>query len=92
MSDNYARRLMLSSEVAKSVPMGTVTSERQARELARVEPARRQEVVEKASAATGGKITAAALMRVSMRIIMRIEQTDTFGLLRFHDAANVAPL
>jgi hypothetical protein len=60
-TDNYARRLIQSSEVVKSVPIGTVRTESQARELSRVEPARRQEVVEKASIATGGKITAAAL-------------------------------
>ncbi|MEI6871640.1 MAG: hypothetical protein WCL08_05100 [Verrucomicrobiota bacterium] len=61
MSDNYARRLIVSSEAVKTVPMGTVTTERQARELSRVEPEHRAAVVERAIQATGGKITAAAI-------------------------------
>lgn len=47
--------------VSTIVDKSKITTESQARELSRVEPARRQEVVEKASAATGGKITAASL-------------------------------
>lgn len=60
-TDNYARRLMTSSEVVKSVPMGTVTSERQARELAKVEPEKREQVIQKAQESTGGKVTARAI-------------------------------
>jgi len=59
MSDRRARQLMTASQIGTMVP--EMKTERQARELSRVEPARRQEVVEKASIATGGKITAAAL-------------------------------
>lgn len=63
MSKRHCDRLIESADVVQNLgPTGpTITSERQARELARVEPERRQEVVEKASVATGGKITAAAL-------------------------------
>jgi hypothetical protein len=48
---------MMSTIVDKSA----ITTESQARELARVEPARREEVIRKADLATGGKITAAAI-------------------------------
>jgi hypothetical protein len=61
MSASRARQLCGASDVAKSVTMVTLTTERQARELAKVEPAKRQEVVERAQEATGGKITAAAI-------------------------------
>lgn len=63
MSASRARQLVGASSVAQSVTMVTLTSERQARELARVEPERRQEVLEAALAATGGKITAEALRK-----------------------------
>ncbi len=56
--------LIASAEVVSALPanLGTiVTTESQARELARVEPERRQEVIERAQADTGGKITAAAI-------------------------------
>jgi hypothetical protein len=58
-SKQHAYRLMECGPIAKSNPQ--VTSINQARELARVEPERRQEVVERAVEATGGKITAVAL-------------------------------
>lgn len=62
MKRAHAYRLM--DAAAALSPIGdksSITTESQARELARVEPAQRQAVVEKAIQATGGKITAAAL-------------------------------
>ena len=55
-----------------------ITSERQARELARVEPARREEVIRKADLATGGKITAAAIKDAAApvkEIVVTVEPT-----------------
>jgi hypothetical protein len=80
MSKTHCNRLISSSEVAQSLaPMGaTITSERQARELARVEPARREEVIRKADIATGGKITAAAIKEAAAparEIIVTVEPT-----------------
>ena len=69
MSRNYCTRLMTSADVAKSVPIGTVSTESQARELARVEPARREEVIRKADIATGGKITAAAIKEAAVEVV-----------------------
>ena len=62
MKKSQAYRLMDAAEVVS--PMGdksAITSERQARELSRVEPARREEVVQRAVEATGGKLTASAI-------------------------------
>lgn len=70
MSRVQAHRLITSAEVVEMLPIGNksaITTESQARELARVEPERRQEVVEKASVATGGKITAVAIRRADLR-------------------------
>lgn len=64
MTKTHCNRLISSAEVAQSLaPIGakSITTESQARELARVEPARREEVIRKADLATGGKITAAAI-------------------------------
>jgi hypothetical protein len=61
MSASRARQLCGAAEVAASVTTVTLSSERQARELARVPAPQRQLVVEKAVAATGGKITASAI-------------------------------
>jgi hypothetical protein len=58
-TDRRARQLMEAAGIGTMVP--EITTERQARELAKVEPAKRQEVVERAQEATGGKITAAAI-------------------------------
>lgn len=61
MSSSRARRLIDGADVAKSVPVGTLSSERQARELSKVEPERRQEVIDRATEATRGKLTARAI-------------------------------
>jgi hypothetical protein len=68
MTDNYARRLISSAEVVKTVPIGTVTTESQARELAKVEPEHREQVVAAAVEATGGKITAVAIKTAALEI------------------------
>jgi hypothetical protein len=62
-TSSYGRRLLNANKVAKSVPMGTVSTERQARALAKVEPENRASVIEKAKesgAVTAKSITAAA--------------------------------
>jgi hypothetical protein len=56
-----ASLLIRESEAATSVKDILQPNREQARELAKVEPAKRQEVVERAQEATGGKITAAAI-------------------------------
>lgn len=57
-----AHRLIEASETVTALPMGNkITSERQARELAKVEPERRQQVVKQATESTGGKLTAKAI-------------------------------
>ena len=63
MSKSHANRLIDSGKVASEMaPIGAnITSERQARELAKVEPERRQEVIERATEATGGNLTARAI-------------------------------
>jgi len=60
-SDNYARRLISAANIAQSVPIGTVSTASQARELANVEPAKRAEVLEKA----GEKPTARAIRQAA---------------------------
>ena len=69
MSASRARQICGASEVSKSVTIVTLTTESQARELARVEPARREEVIRKADLATGGKITAAAIKEAAAPVI-----------------------
>lgn len=76
MTDRRARQLMDASEIGTMVPQ--ITSERQARELARIEPARREEVIRKADLATGGKITAAAIKDAAApakEIVVTVEPT-----------------
>jgi hypothetical protein len=59
----YANLLIESSAVVKALPLGTIVpTESQARELAKVEPARRVEVLEKA--AESGKVTARTIVRL----------------------------
>jgi hypothetical protein len=70
MSASRARQLLGAAEVAKSVTIVTLTTESQARELSRVEPARRVEVIERAQATTGGKITAAAIKEAAVEIVV----------------------
>ena len=60
--------------VSTMVDKTKITSERQARELARVEPARREEVIRKADAATGGKITAAAIKQAAVEVVEPVAQ------------------
>ena len=55
-----ASQLISAAETSASVNHG-LQSERQARELAKVEPQRRQEVIERATEATGGNLTARAI-------------------------------
>jgi hypothetical protein len=63
MGKSQAYRLIEAAQIMS--PIGdaakAITTESQARELSRVEPEQRQAVVERAQAATGGKITAAAI-------------------------------
>ena len=62
MKRAHAYRLIESAEVVSPIgDKSAITTESQARELARVEPARREEVIRKADIATGGKITVAAI-------------------------------
>jgi len=63
ISKTHANRLIGANEIASEMaPTGAkITSERQARELAKVPEDQRQEVVERASEATGGKLTAKAI-------------------------------
>lgn len=76
MSRQRASQLVDAAFVMSTiVDKAAITTESQARELARVEPARRQEVVEKAVAATGGKITAAAL-REAARTELTVEKAE----------------
>ena len=72
MTDRRARQLMDASEIGTIVPQ--ITTESQARELARVEPARREEVIRKADAATGGKITAAAIKQAAVEVVEPVAQ------------------
>lgn len=58
-SKQHAYRLIECAPMAKSNPQ--VTSINQARELSKVAPERRQEVIERATEATGGKLTAKAI-------------------------------
>ena len=55
----YCTRLIGASEVSKTVPIGTIHNEAQARELAKVEPAERAGVLEKA--AESGNVTAKSI-------------------------------
>jgi len=81
MTKTHCNRLISSAEVAQSLaPIGakTITTESQARELARVEPARREEVIRKADIATGGKITAAAIKQAAApakEIVVTVEES-----------------
>jgi hypothetical protein len=74
MSKRHCDRLISSAEVVQSLgPIGPkLTTESQARELARVEPAKREEVVQKAVVATGGKITASAIREAAMPITLEV--------------------
>ena len=60
----YAHRLMAASEAVAMLPIGNkphIKTESQARELAKIEPERRAEVVAAAVEDTGGNVTAAAI-------------------------------
>jgi UDP-N-acetylmuramoylalanine-D-glutamate ligase len=62
MTKGRVYQLIGATEVMSTVvDKSQITTESQARELARVEPARREEVTRKADIATGGKITVAAI-------------------------------
>lgn len=63
---------MDASEIGTIVPQ--ITTESQARELARVEPTRREEVIRKADIATGGKTTAAAIKEAEVEVVEPIAQ------------------
>jgi hypothetical protein len=77
---NTAYLLMRESEAAQSVSGLLQPNREQARELARVEPARREEVIRAADIATGGKITAAAIKQAAApakEIVVTVEPTMT---------------
>lgn len=63
---NYVRRLLSAKEVLKSVPIGTITKESQARALAKVAPAQRAEVV--VEARKSGSLTAKAITKAAQEI------------------------
>jgi hypothetical protein len=67
--------IQAAQSVSTIVDKAAVTTESQARELSRVEPEQRQAVVEKAQAATGGKITAAAIREAARPEPQVIEMT-----------------
>lgn len=78
MTRSNAFRLMEESAAARSVDNCPQINRGQARELARVEPARREEVIRKADLATGGKITAAAIKDAAApakEIVVTVEPT-----------------
>ena len=61
-SKQHAYQLIESAQAASTiVDKSAITKESQARELAKVEPQRRQEVIERATEATGGNLTARAI-------------------------------
>ena len=62
MQKAHAYRMIAAAEAVSPIgDKSVIKSESQARELAKVEPARREEVVAAAVEATGGKVTAAAI-------------------------------
>jgi hypothetical protein len=78
MTRQHVYRMIEAAPIAKCNPQ--VTSLNQARELARVEPARREEVIRAADIATGGKITAAAIKQAAApakEIVVTVEPTMT---------------
>ena len=82
MSKRHCDRLISSAETVQTLgPIGpkSITTESQARELARVEPARREEVIRKADIATGGKITAAAIKEAAVEVVEPVAQERPHG-------------
>jgi hypothetical protein len=81
MTKGRVYQLIGATEVMSTVvDKSQITTERQARELARVEPARREEVIRAADIATGGKITAAAIKQAAApakEIVVTVEPTMT---------------
>lgn len=103
MSKRHCDRLISSAETVQTLgPIGpkSITTESQARELARVEPACREEVIRKADIATGGKITAAAIKEAAVVVVSPIRPSaaaqqagdeadrDTEGLWRLKSLWN----
>jgi hypothetical protein len=81
MSRFYVNLTIRASDTVKTLPakmVTMVTSERQARELSRVEPARRVEVIERAQVATGGKITAAAIKEAAVEVVEAPAKRERF--------------
>lgn len=70
-SANYGRRVIEAAEVAKSVPIGTITNEGSARALAKVPREHRAAVVEKA--ASNGPVTAKAIREAAKPIPVTVE-------------------
>lgn len=70
-SDRRARQLMSGAEVVSELDSGTVVpvpaTERQARELARIEPERRAGVWQAAVQTHGGNVTAAKVREIAQR-------------------------
>ena len=101
MTKGRVYQLIGATEVMSTmVDKSQITSERQARELARVEPACREEVIRKADIATGGKITAAAIKEAAVVVVSPIRPSaaaqqagdeadrDTEGLWRLKSLWN----
>ena len=91
MSRVRAHPLIAGAAVALAMAnKDAITSERQARELARVEPARREEVVRKADIAAGGKNLAGSNPAVGMPLAENARQppVDDFNLRFFPPSAN----
>ena len=99
MGRNYVNKLIVSTEAVKSLPkdLGTaVPTERAARELARVEPERRQEVVERAAANSGGRLEqsdrprgAVPVMHCEPKSIVKMYRKRRYAV-RFSDTRAVA--
>ena len=101
MSRVRAHQLIEGASVVLTIfNKGAITTESQARELARVEPACREEVIRKADIATGGKITAAAIKEAAVVVVSPIRPSaaaqqagdeadrDTEGLWRLKSLWN----
>jgi len=91
MKRAHANRLITASTVL--APMGskageTVTNERQARELSKVEPAKRQDVITRARQLTGGKVTAAAIQTAAKPILAPAPECFIFGNLPALDSSS----
>ena len=91
-SANYARRLMFAAEIVEMVPIGTkslITTESQARELSKVAPERRAEVVAAAAKSTNGNLTANAIRAATEAV--EAELGDAADQARFERVLREGP-